>query len=60
MNSAPQRRTSPVAAEKLLEELSFSAPDISGQQVRITQSYVRERLADVVEEVIRAKKDNVR
>jgi ATP-dependent HslUV protease ATP-binding subunit HslU len=35
--------------EKLLEELSFSAPEISGQSVRITEQYVRDRLHDVVE-----------
>jgi ATP-dependent HslUV protease ATP-binding subunit HslU len=35
--------------EKLLEELSFSAPEISGQSVRITEQYVRDRLREVVE-----------
>ncbi|MBI4702391.1 MAG: ATP-dependent protease ATPase subunit HslU [Deltaproteobacteria bacterium] len=34
--------------EKLLEELSFSAPEIADQSVRITRAYVRERLADLV------------
>ena len=35
--------------EKLLEELSFSAPEISGQEVKITRQYVHDRLAGVVE-----------
>jgi ATP-dependent HslUV protease ATP-binding subunit HslU len=35
--------------EKLLEELSFSAPEISGQEVRITRQYVHDRLAGVIE-----------
>jgi ATP-dependent HslUV protease ATP-binding subunit HslU len=35
--------------EKLLEELSFSAPEITGQEVRITRQYVRDRLIGVVE-----------
>jgi ATP-dependent HslUV protease ATP-binding subunit HslU len=35
--------------EKLLEELSFSAPEVGGQEVRITRQYVRDRLIGVVE-----------
>jgi ATP-dependent HslUV protease ATP-binding subunit HslU len=35
--------------EKLLEELSFSAPEVSGQEVRITRQYVRDRLSGVIE-----------
>ncbi len=34
--------------ERLLDELSFEAPEISGAKVPITAAYVRERLADVV------------
>lgn len=34
--------------EKLLEEISFEAPDISPCEVRITAKYVKERLADIV------------
>ncbi|HYU15869.1 MAG TPA: ATP-dependent protease ATPase subunit HslU [Candidatus Acidoferrum sp.] len=33
--------------ERLLDELSFSAPDIGPQKVLITREYVRERLADL-------------
>ena len=36
--------------EKLLEELAFSADQISGQTVTITKSYVHERLHDIVED----------
>lgn len=36
--------------EKLLEELAFSADQISGQKVTITKSYVSERLHDIVED----------
>lgn len=36
--------------EKLLEELAFSADQISGQKVTITKSYVQERLHDIVED----------
>ncbi|SMO53544.1 ATP-dependent protease ATPase subunit HslU [Melghirimyces algeriensis] len=35
--------------ERLLEELSFEAPDIVLEEVRITPEYVRERLGDIVE-----------
>jgi len=35
--------------EKLLEELSFTAPEITGQEVRITRQYVRDRLTGVIE-----------
>lgn len=34
--------------EHLLEELSFEAPDITLETVKITPDYVRERLADIV------------
>ena len=33
--------------ERLLDELSFSAPDIGPQKVLITRDYVRDRLADL-------------
>jgi ATP-dependent HslUV protease ATP-binding subunit HslU len=33
--------------EKMLEQISFDAPDSSGQQVRIDAQYVRERLAAI-------------
>lgn len=36
--------------ERLLEELSFSAPDITLEEITITPQYVRERLKDVVED----------
>ena len=35
--------------EKLLEELSFSADELSGQNITITRSYVDERLDDVLQ-----------
>jgi ATP-dependent HslUV protease ATP-binding subunit HslU len=35
--------------ERLLEEISFEAPDIAPTKVVVTPEYVRERLADVVE-----------
>ena len=35
--------------EKLLEELSFSADELSGQEITITDKYVDERLGDVVQ-----------
>jgi ATP-dependent HslUV protease ATP-binding subunit HslU len=35
--------------ERLLDELSFAAPDIGPQEIAITASYVRERLSDVVQ-----------
>ena len=34
--------------ERLLEELSFDAPDRGGQSVRVDRAFVRERLADLV------------
>ncbi len=37
--------------ERLLEEVSFSAPDISPATVTITAAYVRERVAPLVEDV---------
>jgi ATP-dependent HslUV protease ATP-binding subunit HslU len=36
--------------ELLLEEVSFSAPEIKGQTIRISRSYVDERLAGVVKD----------
>ena len=36
--------------ERLLDELSFEAPGLSGSEVPITASYVRERLAKVLED----------
>jgi ATP-dependent HslUV protease ATP-binding subunit HslU len=36
--------------EKLLEELSFNAPDLSGQTVTITAELVRDKLADLSED----------
>ena len=36
--------------ECLLEEVSFSAPEIAGQTIKITRSYVDERLVDIVED----------
>jgi ATP-dependent HslUV protease ATP-binding subunit HslU len=36
--------------ELLLEEVSFTAPDLAGQTIPITQDYVNERLHDVVED----------
>jgi len=36
--------------ELLLEEVSFSAPEIKGQTVRITRAYVDDRLAGVVKD----------
>ncbi len=35
--------------EKLLEELAFSADELSGQKVDITKDYVRQRLSGIVE-----------
>jgi ATP-dependent HslUV protease ATP-binding subunit HslU len=34
--------------EKLLDELSFEAPDIGPQQITITANYVEERLRDIL------------
>jgi ATP-dependent HslUV protease ATP-binding subunit HslU len=36
--------------ESLLEEVSFTATDIQGQTVSITENYVNERLKDIVED----------
>ncbi len=36
--------------ERLLEEVSFEAPDIGPQTIRITASYVQEKLADILED----------
>lgn len=35
--------------EMLLEELSFNAPDMSGQTVTVTKEYVDEKLSDIVQ-----------
>lgn len=36
--------------ELLLEELSFTAPELNGQSIPITPEYVRERLSDIVQD----------
>jgi ATP-dependent HslUV protease ATP-binding subunit HslU len=36
--------------EKVMEDLSFEAPDKSGQRVRIDGAYVRKRLAEIVKD----------
>ena len=36
--------------EKLLEEISFTAPDLGDRSLTITADYVRERLADLIED----------
>ncbi|MGB9711899.1 MAG: ATP-dependent protease ATPase subunit HslU [Dissulfurimicrobium sp.] len=36
--------------EKLVEEISFEAPDVAPQEIRITASYVQERLKDIVKD----------
>ena len=36
--------------EKLLDEVSFSAPDIAGQTITITRKYVQERLDDIAKD----------
>lgn len=36
--------------ELLLEDVSFNAPELAGQTIPITREYVRDRLADVVED----------
>jgi ATP-dependent HslUV protease ATP-binding subunit HslU len=36
--------------EKLLEEISFKAPELSRQKITITDAYVRERLANLIED----------
>jgi ATP-dependent HslUV protease ATP-binding subunit HslU len=35
--------------ERLLDELSFAAPDLGEREIQITPAYVKERLQDVVE-----------
>ncbi|MEW5721952.1 MAG: ATP-dependent protease ATPase subunit HslU [Thermodesulfobacteriota bacterium] len=37
--------------ERLLEEVSFQAPHIAPTRIKVTAAYVRERLADVIEDV---------
>ncbi len=37
--------------ERLLEEISFRAPEMSGENVEIDAAYVRERLTDIVEDL---------
>ena len=34
--------------EKIVEEISFDAPDKAGQEVVVTDEYVRKRVADLV------------
>jgi ATP-dependent HslUV protease ATP-binding subunit HslU len=36
--------------EKLLEEISFTAPDLANQEITITDAYVRDRLAALIED----------
>jgi ATP-dependent HslUV protease ATP-binding subunit HslU len=36
--------------EKLLEDVSFDAPDLGGRTITITATYVKERLADLVKD----------
>jgi ATP-dependent HslUV protease ATP-binding subunit HslU len=36
--------------EKLLEEISFTAPDLAAQEITITDAYVRERLVALIED----------
>ena len=36
--------------ERLLEEVSFEAPDIAPQTIKITAGYVREKLSDILED----------
>jgi len=36
--------------EKLLEDISFTAPDLAAQEITINAEYVRERLADLIED----------
>jgi ATP-dependent HslUV protease ATP-binding subunit HslU len=37
--------------EKVLEELSFEAPDLQGQTIPITASYVDQRLARIADNI---------
>ncbi len=36
--------------ELLLEDVSFNAPDLKGQEIKITREYVEEKLVDIVED----------
>jgi len=36
--------------EKLLDEVSFTAPEISGQEIKLTREYVQERLGEIAED----------
>jgi ATP-dependent HslUV protease ATP-binding subunit HslU len=36
--------------ERMLDEISFEASDLSGQQIVIDAEYVREKLADIVKD----------
>lgn len=36
--------------EKLLDEVSFNAPELSGQEITLTEKYVQERLSDIAED----------
>ncbi len=36
--------------ERLLEEISFEAPDVAPQTIRVTPDYVREKLSDILED----------
>jgi ATP-dependent HslUV protease ATP-binding subunit HslU len=36
--------------ERLLEEISFTAPDLTAQEITITDAYVRERLAKLIDD----------
>ncbi len=36
--------------EKLLDEVSFNAPDLSGQSIVLTRQYVQERLTDIAKD----------
>jgi ATP-dependent HslUV protease ATP-binding subunit HslU len=36
--------------EKLLEDISFTAPDLAAQEITITDAYVRDRLAALIED----------
>ncbi len=37
--------------EKVLEEISFNAPEMSGQKIKIDSNYVKERLTNLVKDV---------
>lgn len=36
--------------ERMLDEISFDAPDMKGQEIAIDAEYVRERLSDIIED----------